>query len=206
MTQAHKRTIETYNRAAEFLIEHYETFGNRAGDIVLGFALAGNPDDAHVLEIGCGYGRDAREILNRTHHYTGLDASKTLLKRAKERLPKARFVEADAEEYDYPDNEYDIVFSFAALRHLDQAGVQTVLKKVYDSLRPGGLFYISLNFGESYKHLERQDKFGLRDVYLYNPRMIQKLAGPGFKKRHEHKEEFDGMPWFEIALQKPANA
>ena len=202
MTQAHQRTVDTYNRAAEFLIEHYETFGNRAGDVHLGFALAGNPQNAHVLEIGCGYGRDAREILAKTPFYTGLDASSTLLDTARKRVPKAEFVEADAEEYDYPANEYDIVFSFAALRHLDQSGVQTVLQKVYNSLRPGGLFYISLNFGDRYSHTERKDRFGHRDVYLYNPRFIQKLAGPGFKITHEHYEEFDGTPWFEIALQK----
>ncbi len=202
MTREHQKTIETYNRAAEFLVEHYESTGDRVGDVALGFALAGNPDNARILEIGCGYGREAREILSRTPFYTGLDASKQLLKRAHERVPKAELVEADAEEYDYPDSEYDIVFSFAALRHLDQSGVQTVLKKVYESLRPGGIFYISLNFGESYKHLERKDRFGFRDIYLYNPNIIQKLAGPRYKVKHEHRETFNDMPWFEVALQK----
>ncbi len=202
MTREHQKTIQTYDTAAEFLIEHYEATGDRAGDVTLGFALAGNPDNAKVLEIGCGYGRDARAILDHTPFYTGLDASKQLLTRAKQRLPKAEFIEADAEEYDYGADRYDIVFSFASLRHLDQSGVQTVLKKVYDSLRPGGIFYVSLNFGDSYKHVERKDKFGYRDIFLYNPGLIQKLAGPKFRMKHEQRDEFDGMPWFEVALQK----
>lgn len=197
------RTIETYNQSAEALATYFEGIGPRDGDIELAFALAGDPENAVVLEIGCGPGREAREIMRHTSFYTGIDVSEGFVDLAKIHAPKGSYELADALTYEYK-GPYDIVFSFVALGHLDQEEITIVLQKVYDALRPGGIFYLSLKYAEKYQSMIKKDQFGERLFYLYSPQLIQKLAGPGYKMVYDTRNfiELNNTEWCEIALQK----
>jgi SAM-dependent methyltransferase len=195
-------TIKTYDVSADKLVKHYEGIGPREGDVILAFALAGNPENARVLEIGCGYGREARKILEHTEFYDGIDTSEKLIEFAKQRVPRGTFRVADAVSYDYPEQQYDIVFAFASLRHLDKEETETVLRKVYHALKPGGICYISLNYAPSYRETIKDDEFGIRLLYMYNPQLMQKLAGPVYKNVYESRDTIEGVEWFEIVLKK----
>lgn len=201
MKHVRQQTIKFYNGHAKELRDQYAAIGMREGDISLGFSLAGNPDIARVLEIGCGYGREAAVILERTPFYTGIDASEEFIKLARIYVPHGRFVCADAVEYSYF-GRYDIVFSFAALRHLDMADMAVVLGKIYKSLRPGGIVYLSLNYGRLYMKQVREDSLGSRTQYLYNPDIIMQLAGHGYAMIYQTRNTVGHAEWFEIALQK----
>ncbi len=190
-----------YDNSTEQLSAYYDDIGPREGDIGLAFALAGNPENAVVLEIGCGNGRDAAVIVQRTPYYTGIDTSQNMIAKAQARLPDAHFVHADAVTYDYPAT-YDIVFAFAPLRHLRLGQVTTVLQKVYDALRPGGILYISSNFGSEYKQVNRSHPHGVKQLYLYNPDIILECAPTGFQMVKELRDSVNGEAWFEIALKK----
>jgi SAM-dependent methyltransferase len=197
----HQGTRDTYNHSAGQLGKHYDEIGPREGDIDLAFAIAGYPENAVVLEIGCGNGRDARAILRHTPFYTGIDTSEKMIALARIKAPKGVFEVADAVLYDYA-GPYDIVFALAQFRHMNIEEAATVLKKVYDSLKPGGVFYISSNYGEQYHQSSRADSYGLREMYYYNPAIIQQYAPEGFKKIQEIHDVVDGNQWFEIALKK----
>lgn len=196
-----QRTRDTYNQSAQPLSQHYDEIGPREGDINLAFTLAGNPENAVVLELGCGNGRDSRAILRRTPFYTGIDTSEKMIALSRQKSPKGNFELADAITYDYS-GPYDVVFAFATLRHIGLEELPIVLTKVYDSLKPGGVFYISSNYGETYRQGPREDEYGNREINYYNPDIIQKHAPPGFKKAQEIHDTIDGEQWFEIALQK----
>lgn len=197
----HQKTRDTYNRSAGSLSDHYDTIGPREGDIKLAFTLAGHPENAQVLEIGCGNGRDARAILTQTPFYTGIDTSEKMIEHARRKAPKGVFDVADAVTYKYK-GPYDIVFAFAPFRHMRLEEVTTVMQKVYAALKPSGVFYISSNYGDAYEHTRRQDSFGVRDIYLYNPSILKKHAPAGFKKVQEIFDTVDGQEWFEVAFQK----
>ena len=196
-----QNTRKIYDQSADELSQYYDSIGARGGDIDLAFALADRPQNAIVLEIGCGNGRDAKAILEHTPYYTGIDTSSRMIAKAQDRLPNGNFEEADAITYAYP-TLYDIVFAFAPLRHMDLDEVTTVLRKVYDSLRPGGILYISSNFSQKYEVTERQHPHGVRKIYNYNPDIIQKHAPHGFKRVREIYEKVNNEPWFEVALKK----
>jgi SAM-dependent methyltransferase len=200
MKNARQRTIHFYDQHAHVLRDHYADIGSRDGDVALGFSLAGGPEAARVLEIGCGYGREAAEILRWTPFYTGIDGSEAFIKLARAYVPEGRFVQADAVEYDYP-GRYNIVFSFAALRHLDRTDIQIVLTKVLQSLRPNGVLYISLNYGRVYMEHIKEDSLGKRTIYLYNPALIAELAGPGYRTIYQTRNTVGDAEWFEVALQ-----
>lgn len=197
----HTTTRDTYNKSARSLTAHYEEIGAREGDIDLAFTLAGHPENAQVLEIGCGIGREARAILRYTPFYTGIDTSEELITRAKERVPKGIFEVADALTYDYK-GPYDIVFAFAALRHLDQIEVTIVIDKIYESLRPGGICYISSNYADEHQYEVRKDDFGEREIHYYNADLLQKHAPTGLKRIQEIQDLVNGQKWFEVVFQK----
>jgi SAM-dependent methyltransferase len=99
--------------------------------------------DAHsrVLDVGCGSGLPlARELAAAGHAVTGVDISEVQIRRARELVPEAEFVQADAASLDFPAESFDAVVSFYALIHLPQDEQQELLRKVAGWLRPGGWF------------------------------------------------------------------
>ena len=196
-----QETINTYNKSAKALSVYFQGIGSRVDDIDRAFKLADCPTDARVVEIGCGDGRDAREIIKHTNQFTGFDISEELIKLANQSVPGVKFVVADAREYAYP-RDLDIVFAFASLLHLDKNEVKKVLGKVKNSLRPRGIVYISLKYSDVYMEKVKEDEYGKRLFYFYNPDLIQELAGSAYKTVYVNQETIGQTEWFDIALQK----
>lgn len=197
----HQTTRDTYDRSANSLSRHYDHIGSRDGDINLAFTMAGNPVHAQVFEIGCGNGRDATIIADRAASYTGIDTSKEMVAIAQTRVPDATFSVADAVQHDYG-GPYDIVFAFALFRHMIESEVRIVLAKIADSLKPGGIVYISSPYGLQYYHAPHHDEFGVREMYYYNPAILQKYSPDSLKKVHELYDAINGAEWFEVAFRK----
>ena len=198
-----QQTINTYNKSAKELTEYFRGIGSREKHIDLAIRLAGTPINPRVLEIGCGDGRDAREVIKRTRNYTGFDVSEELIGIARDYVPSAEFEIADAIDYKYP-NGLDVVLAFASLLHLDKRDVKSVLQKVHKALKPGGVFMISLKLADSYKEQVKEDNFGSRMFYFYNPNVIEELAGPGYEVASctSDFKAANKSKWFEIALRK----
>ena len=64
--------------------------GSRIDDIDNALSLAKMPTGAHVIELSCGDGRDAAEILKRVSDYIGIDPSVGLLNLARQSNPMGR--------------------------------------------------------------------------------------------------------------------
>ncbi|GAB3830912.1 class I SAM-dependent methyltransferase [Kribbella italica] len=98
-------------------------------------------DGSRVLDIGCGSGLPlARDLAAAGHAVTGVDLSEVQIRRARELVPEAEFVHADAASLAFPAESFDAVVSFYALIHLPQDEQQELLRKVARWLRPGGWF------------------------------------------------------------------
>ncbi len=198
-----QQTVDTYNKSAKEFAEYFRGIGVRKKYIDLAIKLAGDPKHPKIVEIGCGDGRDAKEIVKRTSNYIGFDISEELIKLARHHVPGARFEVADAANFAYPEN-LDIVFAFASLLHLNQDAVHAVLLKVHKALKPGSIFYISLKYSPEYKEELKIDQFGSRIFYYYSPEIITKLAGDHYVVIPEANElvTMGKTVWFEIALKK----
>ncbi len=200
-TNLRQQTVDTYNQSAKELSEYFQGIGSRVEHIDEALNMAGNVENPRILEIGCGDGRDAKEIVERTSSYVGFDISEGLIDYAKKNVPGAEFSAADATTFEYPEN-LDVVFAFASLLHLDKTEVTEVLSKVARSLRPGGIFYISLKYSSDYKSEIKEDQFGTRLFYFYNADIIAECGGDSYelvKNEVEHKGNTD---WAEIALKR----
>ncbi|OHA59595.1 MAG: hypothetical protein A2589_01910 [Candidatus Vogelbacteria bacterium RIFOXYD1_FULL_46_19] len=82
-------TIETYNRQAVAFAAKFDEQGPRQDDIEKIFKLC-QKTNPYVLEIGCGNGRDAAQIILKTTNYLGIDVSGSLLNLAKEKVSIGR--------------------------------------------------------------------------------------------------------------------
>lgn len=195
-----KVSIKIYNDHAQQFADKWDSGGARIHDIERAFELASKQKPC-VVELGCGSGRDAVEILKRTPYYTGMDATPNLLTIAKGKSPSGHFVLSTFEEFEAPKNSTDIVFAFATLIHCDKYEITDVLRKVHTWLTPGGIFYISLKEG-SYGQKEITDSTGTRFNYLYQPEDIQQLSKDLLETVEVDKQDLRGQKWFTIILRK----
>lgn len=195
-----QETIETYNTSAKELSERYDAIGPRISDIEETFVLI-HTKNPNVLEIGCGSGRDAKEILKRTNKYTGIDVSAGLLEIAQKRNPEGKFILADAEDFSFP-KQVDVIFAFASLIHAEKKNLEKIFDAMYRALSPGGVARVSLKFNEHYKEVTKADAYGTRTYYLYSKEDIQSFPAQFLMLKCEINTS-EGQEWLELLLQKP---
>jgi len=197
----HARNIKVYNDSAVELSERLSGIGSRTKDIERALKLANKTKKANIVEIGCGDGRDAIEIVKYAEQYEGFDPSSGLLDIAKIRVPGASFVVADTYTYKYPDN-LDVVFAFASLLHINKDALSDVFNQIHKSLRSGGILYITLKERNLYGEETKTDEYGVRMFYYYSLPIIKELAGKGFTTVYEGRFIKGKTNWFAIALKK----
>jgi SAM-dependent methyltransferase len=114
-----------------------------AGRVVLPWALQGRALHGDVLEVGCGSGAMAAEILRR---YPGVrlgatDYDQSMVNAASQRLapfgPRAEVRQADATSLPFADASFDAALSFIMLHHV--VDWEQALAELARVLRPGGV-------------------------------------------------------------------
>ena len=103
---------------------------------------------ARVLDIGCGYGRHAIELVQRGFDVTGLDLSLPLLIRAADeaqrRAMSINFVHADMREMEFEqqfDGAYSMLTSFG---YFDDETNLRVAERIGRALKPGARFLLDI--------------------------------------------------------------
>jgi SAM-dependent methyltransferase len=106
--------------------------------------LPARPD---VLELGCGAGVRSTRILAERGRLIGVDISAEQLRRARERVPGATFIQADFTEIEREPESLDAVLAFHVLNHVPQTELGPLLRRIGTWLRPGG--HLLATFGAS---------------------------------------------------------
>jgi SAM-dependent methyltransferase len=107
--------------------------------------LLGEVENQKVLDLGCGEGGIASDLISMgIHHYTGVDGSTNMIKYAKENAhtDKATFILSNLEGSQFDDNAYDLVLSRMVLHYIADPG--PLMHNVYTALKPGGRFVFSV--------------------------------------------------------------
>ncbi len=115
-------------------------------DQLLSLTGLSSPD---VLDLCCGPGRCSIALAQRGCRVTGVDRTKFLLEKAQSRADETgadiEWVLADMRDFVRPE-AFDLVISmFTSFGYFDdKQDDMKVLSRVYDSLRPGGIFLIDI--------------------------------------------------------------
>lgn len=119
---------------------------------------------AHVLELGCGDGRDAARMEARGFCVDASDGVPQMAALASERLgrpvPTMAFAELEAED------AYDAAWCHASLLHVPLGELPAILARVRRALRVDALFYASFKGGAPDHHTNSRDAFGRLYNYL----------------------------------------
>jgi SAM-dependent methyltransferase len=137
------RTGDYYDRQAEAYRER-----TRGCDLVPLYEafLSRLPAGAHILDAGCGPGRDTAAFLARGFRVTAFDASPAMVELA------TRVTGQPAELLTFQqldvDAAFDGVWANASLVHVPTAEIDDVLRRVARALVPGGLLHASVKVGD----------------------------------------------------------
>lgn len=95
-----------------------------------------------ILDIGCGQGICSQKIDLGPSHYTGIDSSEFLIKRATElyESPTKKFLVADALDLPFEDESFDAVFSISLIHLIED--IDVVIDELSRVLKPKGRFFI----------------------------------------------------------------
>ena len=109
--------------------------------------LARLEDGSQVLELGCGGGGPATRALAERHEVLGVDISPRQVERARERVPNASFLCADATTLELEPERFDAVVSLFMLGHVPRAEQALLLRSIAGWLRPGGHLLATMGTG-----------------------------------------------------------
>lgn len=119
--------------------------------IAADFASAGG---LKVLEIGCGLGTDGAQFAEAGADYTGVDLTDAAVELARKRFElfdlKGKFQTADAENLNFEDNTFDLVYSHGVLHHTPETA--QAIREIHRVLRPGGRAVVMLYHRDSYNY------------------------------------------------------
>lgn len=98
-----------------------------------------------VLDIGCGFGEFARVYAD-TKIDMGIDNSSRDLAVAAQTNKYKNLTLADAADLPFADNYFGSIFSISTLEHIEN--VNGALREAYRVLKPGGIFFLTLETDE----------------------------------------------------------
>lgn len=128
-------------------------------------ALANLNANTHhrVLDLGCGTGRHTAQLCQISRQVTGIDIAAGMLEQAKQQAPKARFVQADAQNLPFSANQFERVFSSMALQWCEQ--LERVAGQIQRVLTLGGEASLAIMTADSFTELSRaQHTLGMADT------------------------------------------
>jgi 2-polyprenyl-3-methyl-5-hydroxy-6-metoxy-1,4-benzoquinol methylase len=96
-----------------------------------------------VLDLGCGCGTPASQMLSQRFRVTGVDISDVQIDRARSLVPAGRFLRGDMTEVSFAREAFGGVACLYALIHVPVAEQPSLIGKVFRWLEPGGLFLVT---------------------------------------------------------------
>ncbi len=135
-------------------------------------------EQANILEIGAGNGRDSIFLAKQGHTTTGIDVAEQAITAAKKnagKLKNVTFEKGDVKKLKYPDESFDAVFSVAALH---STPLDDSLAEIHRVLKPGGIAKI-----HQYTKIVTAGK----TIHYWKPEQIKRLVEEaGFSVLESH--------------------
>ncbi len=108
------------------------------------------PASGHILDAGCGSGRDSLAFLTKGYAISSFDASDEMVRMSTELTreaggkPTRRMCFQELEDI----AQYDGIWACASLLHVPEKDMRDVMGRLIRALKPGGVLFVSFKCGE----------------------------------------------------------
>jgi len=102
-------------------------------------ALTANlKDGSAILDLGCGTGEPVLRFLSELNYQiTGVDGSKAMIDKARQRFPNIKFILEDMRDIDF-DERFDAIIAWHSLFHLPPDDQRAIFEVFARHMKPGG--------------------------------------------------------------------
>lgn len=197
--EANQKTLGSYDtHVAEYVSG---TTQKTTGDqkIWIDEILSQLPPNAKILELGSGFGRDAKYMQDKGFDVTLTDAPIGFVNYLRDQGFDAKQLNILQDKIP---GEYDLIFASAVLLHFPQADFEKALRNIKQGLKPDGLFAFSLKQGEGEKWTN--DKLGAPRYFKYwqIDEVEKVLLSVGMKLLRAGVNGGDKWIWLEAGVQE----
>lgn len=140
-----ERMRASYDQVASWFAGEYSAMPQAVEDSAAHF-LSLLPLGAHLLDCGCGHGRDMAWFEARAVTVTGIDLSPGMLAQAARKV-RGALLAMDMRSLSFPAGSFDGVWCCAALLHLPKGDVPAALREMRRVLKPNGALFIAVQQG-----------------------------------------------------------
>lgn len=136
-------------------------------------------DRQRALDIGCGVGGTVRFLADHYREVVGVDSSPLALEIARQKSPKAHFVQGDANriEHLFVPESFDLITLFTVLYHQWIDADASVVAQAYALLKPGGRLMVIEPAFPSLSRLQDRVSYGKKRYRLGEMEAMLKAAG-----------------------------
>ena len=156
------------------------------------------PEQALILDLGCGSGRDTLAFKKKGYQVEAIDYSAELVKKARELTN----IEVRQQSfYDLAENnKYDGIWACASLLHCERDRLTEVLGLIFKALKPNGVCYMSFKYGNTDREKDRRSFTDLDEAQARE--LVDQLEGvkvlqqwKTVDKRPDRDEEWLNVLW-----------
>jgi cyclopropane fatty-acyl-phospholipid synthase-like methyltransferase len=119
--------------------------------------------DSKILDVGCGYGKNSKYLLQEQFSATGVDISKFAINKCLETMPSGNFLPIDILENNFSNEEFDAIIDAGAMHVNEPKLHKDFFKEYYRLLKPRKPCFIRI-----FNQLENTEK-PIFFVYLRMP-------------------------------------
>mgnify|MGYP002509730481 FL=1 len=154
----------------------------------------------HILDAGCGSGRDAKAFLDAGYQVTALDASRKMCEEAK-KLIKQEVYCIKFEELQFQE-EFNGIWACASLLHISFAEISGVLKRLWNALRENGVLYASFKYGEGIRTDKDRLFFNYEETALNNLMINNSYLIEDIFLTQDVRKSREGEQWINVLAKK----
>lgn len=161
-------------------------------------------EGGHILDAGCGPGRDSLYFIKTGYKVTSIDASDEMVKIAS-KLTNQSVIKMRFQDMNFI-NEFDGIWASASLLHVNKVEMYDVVKRLSKALKNNGVLFASFKYGNKEEDIDGRffnfydehswDKV-IKDFPSLKPIDIWKSEDT----RVDHKNEY----WLYLLLRKENN-
>ncbi|MCK4934280.1 MAG: class I SAM-dependent methyltransferase [Simkaniaceae bacterium] len=154
------------------------------------------PENARILDGGCGPGRDAKYFLDQGFQVTAMDFSEEFVKFSTEYTGQET-LHLSFQEMQFVE-EFDAIWNLASLLHIPSCELNMVMQKLKRALKPGGIWFISFKKGEFEGYVG--ERYFTNKTKASLLKLVDEVEGLEVLENWE--DTIDGQEWVQILLRK----